>query len=82
MSVITKLKQYTKEEILNKLNEVKSFIVFDEEVDGKSENEVICILRNKIADIEGTIKLNVTNIGFFRCPDRFADRVVYKVKEN
>ena len=82
MSVLTKLKQYTKEEILNKLNRVKSFIVLDEEVEGKSENGVICVLRNKIADIEGTIKINVTDIEVFRCPDRFADRVVYRIKEN
>ena len=82
MSVLTKLKQYTKEEILNKLNRVNSFIVLDEEVDGKSENGVICVLRNKIADIEKTIKINVADIEIFRCPDRFADRVVYRLKEN
>ena len=82
MSVLTKLKKYTKEEILNKLNRVKSFIVLDEEVEGKSENGVICVLRNKIADIEGTIKINVTDIEVFRCSDRFADRVVYRIKEN
>lgn len=57
MAVLTKLRKYTKEEILNKLNKVKSFIVMDEEVDGKSEDEVICILRNKIADTEGRLDL-------------------------
>ena len=82
MSVLTKLKKYTKEEILNKLNRVKSFIVFDEEVEGKSENEVICVLRNKIADIEGMLEFNVLDINFFRCPDRFADIVTYRLKED
>ena len=82
MSGIMKLKQYTKEKILNKLNEVKSFIVFDEEVDGASPDEVISILRCKIADIEGTLEFNVLDINFFRCPDRFADMVVYRLKEN
>ena len=82
MSVAISLKQYTKEEILSKINAVKSFIVFDEEVEGKSENGVICVLRNKIADIEGTLEFNVLDINFFRCPDRFADIVVYRLKEN
>lgn len=78
MSVLMNLKQYTREEILNKINTVESFIVFDEEVDGKSTDEIICILRNKIADIKGMLEFTVIDIGFFRCPDKFADIVVYK----
>ena len=76
------LKQYTKKEVLSKINTTKSFIVFDEEVDGASPDEVISILRCKIADIEETLEFNVLDISFFRCPNRFADIVVYRLKEN
>ena len=82
MSVVKNLKQYAKKEILNKINAIKSFIVFDEEVDGASPDEVISILRSRIADIEGMLEFNVLDINFFRCPDRFADIVIYRLKEN
>lgn len=82
MSAKMNLNQYTKEEVLSKINAVKSFIVHDEEVDGASPDELISILRCKIADIEGTLEFNVLDINFFRCPDRFADMVIYRLKED
>ena len=79
MSVLMSLKTLTREEILNKMNSVKSFIVYDEEVEGKLSDEIITIMRNKIADIECTVQFTVTDIGFYRCPDKFADIVVYRL---
>lgn len=79
MSLLMKLKQYTREDILNKINTVKSFIVCDDEVDGKFFDEIAAIIRNKIVEIEGTVKFTVVDIGFYRCADKFADIVVYKL---